>query len=1100
MLGGIRCACAFCLSVLVSFTVGCGGGGGGGAQPLPAAADFSISILPASLSVAQGTTSAPVAISITSQNGFTGSVQVTLSGVPAGVTANPSVVFSVAAGQSANVLFGADSSSAAGQFSVVASGISGSLSHSANLGIIVQPGVLQNLPRTAYIENDSVASLDNPSSEPHRRHIVYDPAGQRFFVANRAMNRVEVYSALNPMLQTTIDASAASSVDLSPDGTTLWVGTATEQILAINTVSLQVTSRYPVSALTPIPNTSFSRPTEVVALANGKLFVRLRQPMASESLLALWDPVAGNFTDLTSSVPGVFQAGLGVMARTRDRSRILLAANDNSGQIALLDNTGKLLAGPQAAGTGHIVYAAASPDGSRFAIALSSSNASQVVLLDANLNPAGSYVSNAATSLVFSRDGQTLFVGELLGNASVITSLSATNLSKVGQSPDIPIQGVPSVMEDSDASNLLCALANRGVSFLDAASPVQSLPPNAPSFASAPVGQPSEGPNSGGTAISLVGTNFTSNPELRFGSQNPVNATAASTNQLQATTVANAASGPTNLIAYFSNGWLALAPNAFSFGPKITQILPNAGSAAGGDTITILGYGFGPASGSVTVSIGGQSATVQKLESVSAFAKALALDSTFPFAMERITVTAPPGTPGKADISISAASGTTAAPKSFQYVTSSQTFTAPALHKFILYDQSRQRLYLSSTAQVDLFDLASQSFSAPLALFPGGPPPNAGLRGLTLTPDSSQLIVADFGGQSIYLADPSQPATPGTKIAVGGVTGFASSGPARVTATNVSTVFVGLSGEGGSSGVCSGCLGQLNMSASAPTYEPAPQPEVTSVTGAPLMQADASGDTVYLSFGNSTSGPVALWNAATPNAFTVSTAKSSVSDLTTCPDGNVFAVRSGGTTEIRGSDLSLSAAPTATEVENISGRIEVPGSALHPSGALLYEPFLDGPAPGLPPATGIHGGIDIRDAHNGRLRLRVYLPEPFAMLSTDIDGLHGGFLAIDENGQRLFALTTSGLTIVQLASVPLGIGAVIPATGPSAGGTNATIRGSGFQSATRVTLGGKSLAVTFKDQNTLTLAIPPLPGGPQQLVISNPDGETVSLDAAFLAQ
>jgi hypothetical protein len=122
------------------------------------------------------------------------------------------------------------------------------------------------------------------------------------------------------------------------------------------------------------------------------------------------------------------------------------------------------------------------------------------------------------------------------------------------------------------------------------------------------------------------------------------------------------------------------------------------------------------------------------------------------------------------------------------------------------------------------------------------------------------------------------------------------------------------------------------------------------------------------------------------------------------------------------------------------------------------------------------------------------------MLSTDIDGLHGGFLAIDENGQRLFALTTSGLTIVQLASVPLGIGALNPATGPSGGAVNATIRGSGFQSATTVTLGGKPAKVTFKDQNTLALIIPSLSAGPQQLVISNPDGETVSLDAAFLAQ
>ena len=118
-----------------------------------------------------------------------------------------------------------------------------------------------------------------------------------------------------------------------------------------------------------------------------------------------------------------------------------------------------------------------------------------------------------------------------------------------------------------------------------------------------------------------------------------------------------------------------------------------------------------------------------------------------------------------------------------------------------------------------------------------------------MTPDGSQLIVADFGAQNVYLIDPVK--ATGTTVSVGGVPGFTNSGPARVAATSTQTVFVGLSGEGGSSGACSGCLGQLNMTATTPTYEP----EVTSVMGAPLMQADANGDTVYLSFGNSAGGP-----------------------------------------------------------------------------------------------------------------------------------------------------------------------------------------------------------------------------------------------------
>jgi IPT/TIG domain-containing protein len=177
----------------------------------------------------------------------------------------------------------------------------------------------------------------------------------------------------------------------------------------------------------------------------------------------------------------------------------------------------------------------------------------------------------------------------------------------------------------------------------------------------------------------------------------------------------------------------------------------------------------------------------------------------------------------------------------------------------------------------------------------------------------------------------------------------------------------------------------------------------------------------------------------------------------------------------------------------------VPGLALHPSGALIYQPFLTG-ASGSP---GVKGGVDILDVHSGELRLRIFLPQ---QLMTDIDGLHGSFLATDENGQRLFAITSSdgtpqnaALTVVQLAAVPLGIGTIAPSTVAAAGGGALTIRGSGFQSATTLSINGKAATVTFKDSNTLLVVTPALAPGPQQITLTNPDGETVSLDAALIA-
>src|SRR5208337_665452 len=164
------------------------------------------------------------------------------------------------------------------------------------------------------------------------------------------------------------------------------------------------------------------------------------------------------------------------------------------------------------------------------------------------------------------------------------------------------------------------------------------------------------------------GSNFSSNPQVRFGSQSAVNGTATSSTQLQVSSPPSATSGPVNLTAYFSNGWIAVAPAAFSYGPAILQVFPDAGSQAGGDTLYLLGFGFGASAGSLTVTIGGAAATVQKIESLPSFASALSLDASYPFSLERITVTTPPGSPGKAGISITAPSGNNTAPNSFQYL------------------------------------------------------------------------------------------------------------------------------------------------------------------------------------------------------------------------------------------------------------------------------------------------------------------------------------------------------------------------------------------------------------------------------------------------
>ena len=103
----------------------------------------------------------------------------------------------------------------------------------------------------------------------------------------------------------------------------------------------------------------------------------------------------------------------------------------------------------------------------------------------------------------------------------------------------------------------------------------------------------------------------------------------------------------------------------------------------------------------------------------------------------------------------------------------------------------------------------------------------------------------------------------------------------------------------------------------------------------------------------------------------------------------------------------------------------VPGIAMHPSGALVYQPFLNGPASpesATPtPNPNLRGGLDIFDTHSGQLRIRIFLPEPIAARSADTSGLLAQFLTVDETGQRIFAITNSGLTVIQRRQTEMAI-------------------------------------------------------------------------------
>ena len=105
-------------------------------------------------------------------------------------------------------------------------------------------------------------------------------------------------------------------------------------------------------------------------------------------------------------------------------------------------------------------------------------------------------------------------------------------------------------------------------------------------------------------------------------------------------------------------------------------------------------------------------------------------------------------------------------------------------------------------------------------------------------------------------------------------------------------------------------------------------------------------------------------------------------------------------------------------------------------------------------------------------------------------------MVLDDSGRRAFIVTASGITVVDLAEAPLGIGSVSPVGGVS--GTLITLRGSGFKADSQVQVDSVTTTVTFVDEHTLQIVIPAgTQTGGVRLVVTNTDGESTFLDSAL---
>ena len=223
-----------------------------------------------------------------------------------------------------------------------------------------------------------------------------------------------------------------------------------------------------------------------------------------------------------------------------------------------------------------------------------------VTTLDAKAGASGnSAVANSGSATTTSAN-------ELIFGANMVYTLTAAAGSgfttRVITSPDGDI-AEDKVVTTAGSNSATATLTSSGpwvmqmVTFSAASGPVPTVGNVAPN----------SGSTSGGTAITITGTNFASGATVTFGGASATNVMVVNSTTITATTPAGGA-GAVTVTVTNPGGQSGSLGSAFTYlaPPTVNSVSPNNGPTAGGTAVTITGANF--ASG-VTVTFGGTPAT-----------------------------------------------------------------------------------------------------------------------------------------------------------------------------------------------------------------------------------------------------------------------------------------------------------------------------------------------------------------------------------------------------------------------------------------------------------------------------------------------------------
>ena len=888
-------------------------------------------------------------------------------------------------------------------------------------------------------------------------NVVYDKAHQRFLVSVPGTNTIYVVSEADGSVAGKVSIPAPTAMDLSPDGTLLYVVSqnspysGNDGFFVIETGTMKIVDFVePVisAVLDPLVADASTRmvPSGIAALNNGKILYAASTKGITDQIILLYDPATGI---ARPRPPSELNPG-GHLSRSADGSRVVILSPNNL--VSLYDAARDEYIAQRLITDTAAWDAILSPDGTRVLL-----NGSR--LFDQALNQTADLRPGAAISdfggAVFSADGSTIYTNNTYYNSALPEALALFD-----SSTGVPIGYVPSLtgLAPHPAATLAVGvtgtailLVNRGFAEVNVNERTAQLTGVAPLFLTyTPVSPPiGVSPNSGSVTIAQ---GYQPGTRVFFGGHEA--GSVSGTPSSISAQPPPGGSGPVSVAVSYPDGWAAYSPEAYTYNPVVLFQDVNEGPTDGGTTVHIIGYGFDDASffagisrTYAHVSVGGAPATVtEEILGRQYF--------PYPFPLEHLTITTPAGVPGPADIVITTGNGTATVKGGFRYL--SQQFVPGVLPVQMVLDETRGKLYVSDyvSGDVKAIDLNTLAVAT---LLPAGSDPAAGLA---LTPDDETLLVTspsglftvlDLGAGAVVRRF--TPTVPGARI---------SAFRDAVVATSRGTALIGL----------------------ATDLFPAGYFEVDLQTGyaafinganwfdSPIFASSADGSTVYLAnrHADINGTHFYIWRAANDAIVWTRGFSGTSADISTTAngdrflsDGNTYTANLLQISSISVNDL-FTFRPWA-----------VPGSKLHSNGSLEY----------LPTAT----GVEIHDTAHGTELLSIGFPGGTAVTEAP--------LLVNGEGRVIYVAEATGIGIIDLGKAPLSIGAVRPASGNANGGSQVTLAGSGFKAGATVAIDGRSVPVEVVSSTVITFVLPAISAKKVPITVTNPDGETYTLDAAY---